>query len=365
MSRQTEPDLRWNVDFSLALFNRTGKYFIGRDLIDRNADVIAAVAYWRLKSARGLDGLAARIIGKLEAIEHDVRTRFGETRLRAPHGKRPWLHLDPLTVLHRELSPDDIVLCHDLGPVTHPQLFVGGLGEAYDLAYRLIAEAEPHVVFVSKASRDVMTELYGPRRKDSVIYPPIRTGVMDGARSAPAGVSTPFLLTVGSIGTRKNQAAAIRAFERSGLAARGYGFVLCGHREPGSEEAFELAGRTEGVTVLSYVSDESLRWLYANATGFVLPSLLEGFGMPVAEAIAAGLVPVVSEASVLEEVAGKGCVAVDPDSVDSICAGLLEVVGMSDAQRAERLAVMQAHGKAFSEEAFHRNWRKVLTAPPG
>jgi len=356
-------DARWDIDFSLSLFNRTGKYFIGRDIIDRNRDVVASIAYWRLKSTWMPRGLVARVIGRLEAIERDFRARHDLTKCRAPHGRRRWLHLDPLTVVHRHLTREDVVLCHDLGPITHPHLFAPGVCEVYSLAFRLIAEVQPHVVFVSKASKDAMARLYGPMHETSVVYPHIRTDAMSGELSAPELVRTPFLLTVGSIGARKNQAAALRAFQLSGLADRGYSYVLCGPREPGCEEAMQIAGQVPGAIILPYVSDENLRWLYANATAFVLPSLLEGFGMPVAEAIAAGLVPVVSQTSVLEEVAGPGCVAVDPGSVESIRAGLVEAAGMGADERATRLAVMQNHAQAFSKEAFDRNWRAVLTTP--
>ncbi|MCJ2179792.1 glycosyltransferase [Novosphingobium album (ex Hu et al. 2023)] len=351
----------WRVDFSLALFNRTGKYFIGKSLLDENEDLIDRISYWRVFSKDTPCGLKARILGKLEAIERDLRVQRKEDRWRAKAGTKRWLHLDPLTVLHRELREQDVVLCHDLGPVTHPQLFGQGTGDVYAMAFDYIRQVQPHIVFVSHASSTIYRDIYGSPRKSSVICPPIRADLGKSMLVGPENVTGPFLLTVGSIGTRKNQASAIRAFAGSGLRARGYSYVLCGEIEPGGDEVKELAKKTDGVVVLPYVSDSNIRWLYANAQAFVLPSLLEGFGMPVAESIAAGLIPVVSQGGVLEEVAGEGCLTIDCMSVEDISRGMLEAVDMDADEKSSRIRRMQEHVQAYSEDTFHRHWRSVLT----
>ncbi len=357
--RKPDPP-RWDVDFSLALFNRTGKYFIGRDILDENPDVLNKIYYWRFSRNDTPTALPARILGKLEWLEHRARTA-----LHLPPGTAPGtrcLHLDPLTVLHRKLSSEDLVLCHDLGPITHPGLFARGVSEQYDLAYRLIKEARPGLIFVSKASERAFEELYGAPRQSDVIYPPIRTGSLSAQGKPCETVSTPFLLTVGSLGWRKNQASAIQAFRRSGLAERGFSYVLCGEREPGAEEVLDLARNTPGVVVLPYVSDENLRWLYDKAAGFVLVSQLEGFGMPVAEAMARKLIPIVSERSVLEEVAGAGAITVSPDSVEEIARAMLLLTGLDEAERSQRIALFDRQIAQFSEEAFRLKWRMLLAA---
>jgi glycosyltransferase involved in cell wall biosynthesis len=349
---------RWDVDFSLALFNRTGKYFIGQDIILQNADVIDKINFWRWTSASPPEGIPARILGKLESLEHRARTAIRLAPKAAPDAR--CLHLDPLTILHRRLSQDDLVLCHDLGPITHPHLFAKGVSEQYDFAYRLIRDAQPGLVFVSKASEAAFAELYGAPRQSHVIYPPIRAGSLADQSEPCEEVRPPFLLTVGSLGWRKNQASAIKAFQLSGLADQGFSYVLCGEREPGSEEVIALAKQVPGVIVLPYVSEANLRWLYDEAAGFVLVSHLEGFGMPVAEAMARKLIPIVSENSVLEEVAGSGAITVSPDSVEEIAAAMTAVTSMDDASRAQRIALFDAQIAQFSEEAFRRQWRALL-----
>jgi glycosyltransferase involved in cell wall biosynthesis len=355
-------DGRWSVDFSLALFNRSGKYFIGKAIVEQNADLIAQVRYWRLPYKAVPQGLAARLIGKLEAWEHRSRAALDRPPPPAAPGRRRCLHLDPLTVLHCRLGPQDMVLCHDLGPLTHPELFARRVGEHYDLAYRAIRDRQPELVFVSHASEAAFRERYGAPRRAHVIYPPIRADSVDTASEPCAAVRPPFLLTVGSIGWRKNQAAAIRAFASSGLAGRGFSYAICGAREPGYEEAAALAARTPGVVLLPYVTDATLRWLYAEAAAFVLPSRLEGFGMPVAEAMRHGLIPVISSGSVLEEVTGPGAIGVDPTSDTAIAAGMSAVAALSPAERDTRQALLREQVHRFSEEAFRRQWREALAA---
>lgn len=352
----------WTVDFSLALHNRTGKYFIGRDLLEDQERHIEGVRYGL--ASRGADpaarpaGLTARVLGRLLRWETELHLRWPGLPRRAAGART--LHLDPQTAVPLDLRPHDIVLCHDMGPITHPELFDEAVGALYRAAYARVAASRCRMVFVSRASRDAYVELYGAHPDMRVIYNPLRTE-FEAIEGEPVPVVLqPFLLTVGSLGRRKNQLASIRAFERSGLAERGVSFVLCGANEAGAEDVRSLAERTPDVTALPYVSDAQLAWLYGNASGFVLVSRLEGFGVPVVEAIARGLVPLVSEHSVLEEVAGDGALTADPTDIDAIAAGLGGLVDMSDKERRRRRALLAQSITRFRRETFSREWSEAL-----
>lgn len=351
---------RWDVDFTLSLHNRTGKYFIGRDLIDALPEQFGKVSVWRVPERIAATPLARKVIGRLWAEEDRLRRKF-PIAVAQQASRRPVLHLDPMTVLNWRLSARDGVLCHDLGPITHPELFDPSVTLLYERAYARIAELRPRMIFVSQTSRAAFAALYGAPASATVIYPPIRPGVEAGDHTPVDGVGPRFLLTVGSIGRRKNQQASIRAFARSGLADAGYQYVICGSREPGYADVLSEAERTPGVLILPYVSDEHLRWLYAHAQGFVLVSLLEGFGVPVAEAMRCGRVPLVSAGSVLEEVAGPMAIAVDPESVDDIAKGMAQVAALSPAELADRVAGLQARVLTFSMPAFVDAWKTFLT----
>lgn len=272
------------------------------------------------------------------------------------------IHLDPATVVHAKLTPQDIVVCHDMGPITHPDLFAPGVSQLYAWAFREVAEARPRLVCVSQASLDTFRGLYGDLPDQRVIYPSIRTEVSAGGDAPVDGVRGPYVLTVGSIGRRKNQSGSIAAFARSGLAAEGWSYVLCGGREPGYEEVAALAAQTQGVKLLPYVSDPQLNWLYRHAGGFVLMSHLEGFGIPVAEAVVRGLTPLVTRGTVLEEVAGAGAVTADCRDVASMADGLRQLARMSDEERKQRHAALDLSIKRFNQAAFAAGWLELLEA---
>jgi glycosyltransferase involved in cell wall biosynthesis len=352
-----------DVDFSLAIHNRTGKYFIGRDVIALFGDMVGSVYYGSLPLRKPPTGLTARLLGRAQRWQ--VMSRVGPHRIswpQRPRGVRPLLHLDPFTVPTTRLRRSDAVLCHDIGPLTHPSLFDPGVCAAYRRIYANIARAGPHVVFVSRTSEDAFHTFFPNSRLSSsrVIYPMLRTEISSEQASTVADIDGPFLLTVGSIGSRKNQARCIAAFGRSGLADRGVRYVVCGGKEPGSDHVEALAKRTMGVTLLPYVSDAELAWLYCNAQGFVLASLLEGFGIPVAEAIAHGLVPVVSRDGVLAEVAGPGAVQVDPLDEADIAEAMVTLTDLDDARRSVHMRTLQESVRRFTVDQFEQGWNDLI-----
>lgn len=351
---------QWQVDFSLALFNRSGKYQIGREILAHNAHLVAQVWYWRMTSSNTPDGLAARVIGKAENIEHGWRCARAQHRAPRQADGHRWLHLDPLSLIHRPPREGDLVVVHDLGPLTHPHLFTPGTGDRYNFAYRTLRESGATAVFVSRDSQQQFAKLFGDGLESCVIYPPVAPRLHAGKATRPQGAGDKFLLTVGAIGTRKNQLRSIEAFGQSGLASQGYQYLLCGGREPGFHAVAERACGVPGVKLLSFVSNAELRWLYRHASGFVLASQLEGFGMPVAEAMAFGLEPIISRGTVLEEVAGEAAIGVDPHDTGEIAKAMLAAVQMDGEARAARKAAMAEQIKRFSPAAFQSAWEDLL-----
>ncbi|TCK30667.1 glycosyltransferase involved in cell wall biosynthesis [Ancylobacter aquaticus] len=304
-----------------------------------------------------------RVAGRLTHWETTARVfRAGLAaslpRVRTPN---PTLHLDPLSVLRHRLEPRDIVLCHDVGPITHADHFAPGVDRLYGRAYDTIRSAKPHMVFVSQTSRRAFHALYGEDFPSSLaIHIPIRREMNERDEIQPAGVRAPFLLTVGSIGRRKNQARCIEAFARSGLAEQGWQYVLIGGREPGAEEAIALGMTTAGVIMPGYADEAELRWLYRHAGGFVLMSLLEGFGMPVIEAAKHDLPCLVTESSVLAEVGGPAMLRADALDSAAIADGMRALAQMPDAERAERQARSRQHIELFDRDLILGQWRQLI-----
>jgi glycosyltransferase involved in cell wall biosynthesis len=352
-----------DVDFSLGMHSRTGKYYIGKDIIDTPGLPIGKTFYWAHAASKTPRGLKKKLLGRLQNWQVMARTLGGPflyLPVRSPG--RPLLHLDPFTVPTTRLRRRDIVLCHDVGPVTHPDLFGPSMGRIYKAIYDAIARIGPHVVFVSRATQAEFMRLYPHANLASsqVIYPSVRAGITTDEETPIACLDAPFMLTVGSIGDRKNQARCIAAYARSRLWDEGVRYVLCGSKEPGHERATALAATTPGVVVLGYVSDAELNWLYRVAKGFVLASVLEGFGMPVSEAIARGQVPLVSKESVLHEVAGTGAITVDPRDEESIAIGMRSLVALNKAEHASRMERLRSSNERFSLDAVQQQWREAF-----
>jgi glycosyltransferase involved in cell wall biosynthesis len=271
------------------------------------------------------------------------------------------LFLDPLYVSRSRLESSDIVLCHDIGPVTHSHLYDSGTVAVYENAYAKIAAVRPGIVFVSDASRLAFEARFGTDfrfLKTISLY--VRTGSLTGPSEPISGIPRPFFLTVGALETRKNQRLAIEAFGRYGFAQRGITYVLCGARGTGAEEIVAAAARTPGVKLLGYVSDPQLRWLYKEASAFVLPSLLEGFGMPALEAAINGLVPIVSRDSALAEAVNGLAIQVNPHSLSAIGEAMEFVLALTGKKHNELENALMVHAKSATRERFLAQWEDLI-----
>jgi len=103
-----------------------------------------------------------------------------------------------------------------------------------------------------------------------------------------------------------------------------------------------------------------LRWLYRNAAGFILPSLLEGFGLPALEAGRHGLVSVISAEGAQAEAVGGGAIMVDPTSAAAIAEGMRQVVDMPEEERRRRIELLRGRAAASSLERYIAQWSELL-----
>lgn len=181
------------------------------------------------------------------------------------------------------------------------------------------------IVSISEATRRDMTVLsrISPE-KPVVVYPGIHSLCMetpkllserdlDGRKSR-----NNYFLFVGVIKERKNALAAVRAFDvfRSAHPADTHDFVIVGRRSGSYAQTIEKYIRSGGfekrVLWRDHVSDTELAELYRGATALVFPSLLEGFGFPVVEAMSCGTPVITSDHSSLPEAAAGGALLVNP-----------------------------------------------------
>ncbi len=215
-----------------------------------------------------------------------------------------------------------------------------------------VARNADAIITVSNSARDDIVRYLGvPKEKVRVIMgaaAPHFSPVNDIARRevvrARYGLDDPFILYVGTIEPRKNIGRLIQAFAALKKAKLPHKLVIVGqngwHVEPILGE-IERLGLSRDVILTGYVPAEDLPVIYSLAESMAFPSIYEGFGLPVIEAMACGTPVVTSRCSSLVEVAGAAALLVDPLSVEEIASALYRIhlePGLRQELRARGLA---------------------------
>ena len=169
------------------------------------------------------------------------------------------------------------------------------------------------------------------------------------------GLSRPFVLCTGTLEPRKNLLRVLDAFAGLGEDLRAeHELVLVG---PRGWEFDEILRRAEGTArILGHVSEDDLAALYQACDVFCFPSLYEGFGLPLLEAMSAGAAAITSNVSSLPEVGGDAVRYVEPTSVDAIADALADLL-RSKAERVRLGALARSRAELFSWE---RTAREVI-----
>ena len=214
-----------------------------------------------------------------------------------------------------------VFVLHDVTYLTHPGTH-SRMNRAY-LRHMMpqFLGAASAVITVSKSSLRQAVEHYSwIEPKTHVVYHGVPSGFQpvrdpDALREIRARLSLPerFLLYVGTIEPRKNLASLVDAFAQ--LNRRDLGLVIAGKTGWMSEPFFEKVralGLEHSIVFPGFVADEDLPALYSAADAFVFPSIYEGFGLPVLEAMACGAPVICSNSSSLPEVAGNAAILLPP-----------------------------------------------------
>jgi glycosyltransferase involved in cell wall biosynthesis len=233
-----------------------------------------------------------------------------------------------------------VATVHDLAFRHYPDAYPAAGRRYHDRAARIVAGEAARVITVSQATADDLTDLYGVEPGRISVVP---LGVEPaGAADEPAaarlladlGVRGPFLLAVGTLEPRKNLPRLLAAFAEVTDELPDHFLVVAG--PVGWGPALRPTWDSVRVKLAGPVGDPVLQALYRRAEGLAYPSLYEGFGLPVLEAMANGLPVLTSDCSSLPEVAGDAAVLVDPLDRGALAKGLVRLV--SDAALRRRLA---------------------------
>jgi glycosyltransferase involved in cell wall biosynthesis len=272
-----------------------------------------------------------------------------------------------------------VVTIHDLSFLRYPGSFPPVQRTYLRTQVRRSVRGAARVIAVSEATRQDLINLFAvPAQRVDVVY----NGVDDAFCPAPAdqvarfrrqkGLPEHFILHVGTLEPRKNLVRLIHAFALLRRQTRDWPdlkLVLVGGKGWYYQDIFEAVRRlqlAEEVLFTGFVADRELPWWYRAATVFAYPSLLEGFGLPVAEAMACGTPTVTSALSSLPEIAGDAALLVDPTSEDELALALHQV--LTDPNLARDLrerGLRQAARFSWKDTAFETAnvYRRVLGLP--
>ncbi len=302
------------------------------------------------------DGIAAYSIGLIRAFAHvqsgievlglvnppvpeelrkmgpAFRVLEGHIRTDSPKNMQ-WMTRVPFTVYHLVKNglgvcrnhPTMVATIFDMIPFTHPELVDAAYRQHFTSYITRVVHHCKAIITISRQSKKMITELTGYPADRIFIAPP-------GAPPAIPRLHAPFpfILYVGGFNWRKNVPNLIRAYAL--LVRKGFDhkLLVLGERVRAYSQAAALVrdlGLQDKVLCPGYVSERTLRNLYAKADLVVYPSLAEGFGLPVLEAMAYGVPCVASRLPELEEIGGGACMYFDPTDVESIANAMAKVLG--------------------------------------
>ena len=264
--------------------------------------------------------------------------------------------LGPLDVLHltdyaplRTARTPIVAMVHDVLFRTLPGCYPSRMGRRLDAATRGLVRIASRVVVPSVRTRDALCEHYDVC-PDTVHVTPL------GARALPSVAPTPsprpFALVVGSLVPRKNHLRLVRAFAQ--LSDSDVDLVIAGARGWQDDQVLAAIAQTPRVTWVADPDDRALAALYGGCAFVAVPSLDEGFGLPVVEALAMGKAVFVGHDTACADVAGPAGLPVDVRDVDAIAQGL-QALFTNEALRRR----LQAAG---GEQVARYTWTRTAAA---
>ena len=259
-----------------------------------------------------------------------------------------------------------IVTIHDLIFLTRPETFKSGMRiKLQKKTYYACTHAD-RIVAISQRTADDIVNLYGINsERIDIVYQSINPIYFQrcdaGAKDAilkSYSLPEKFVLCVGTIEQRKNQELLIKALPR---IESGVSVVIAGRSTPYQQQLEDLSrslGVANRVKIINGIPDSDLPALYQTASVVCLPSIYEGFGLPIAEALASNVPVVAATGSCLEEAGGPNSMYVNPYDEHALAEAVNEIIS----NQALRLSMIQQganYVKRFSDTAMAENLMNV------
>ena len=254
-----------------------------------------------------------------------------------------------------------VVTIHDLIFLKHTDQYPWIDRQVYIAKTKYAAKHADAIIAVSQETKRDLMEMYRvPERKITVIYQSVAENFYQkasedtlAAKVSKYKLPTKYILNVGSFFPRKNQVKLIEAFERvKDKIAEDLVLVgSSGNILPEVRKILVKKNLESRVHIITDVNNDDLPAIYQSASVFVFPSLFEGFGMPVLEALFSGTPVIVSRGGAIEEAAGRDALFIDPDSAEDIAHRMLQVLE-DEALRKRMADAGYLHAQTMTDKVF-------------
>lgn len=254
-----------------------------------------------------------------------------------------------------------IVTIHDLLFIRYPGHYAHFDRKIYTLKTKKAARLANHIISISETTKKDLVEIFGIDPAKISVISPIATfqpkpRIESGSIPRKGGSERPILLCVSSFQKRKNLERLIEAYN---LSDCGFKLIIAGRKGETSRECAFLADQKKSgqKAILKFdVSHAALESLFEQASAFVYPSVYEGFGMPVLDALQHGLPVLTSRGTSMEEIAGTAGAYFDPEDTNSILRVLSELndenaLSVQKSHIAERLQLFS--GSAMTKKLIN------------
>lgn len=248
-----------------------------------------------------------------------------------------------------------IVTIHDLIFMRQPELYPWWDRWNYVRKSKYACERADSIIALSEQTKsDLMEFLKVPEIKIKTIYQAVHPRFYKKDRAStpnPPSVplSRPYLLFVGAFEERKNILRLIKAFAKVKSQLLDHELILVGKGSLLNDikKTINSLSLSQDVRILSQLQSEDLPVYYQGATALLYPSLFEGFGLPIVEALMSETLVMTSIGSCFPESAGPGAFFIDPYQEDSMAQSLMDIVNLNSEERLKRIALGLEHCKKF------------------
>jgi len=326
---------------------------LGRALAARNdIDIVGVAGRHRRAATPGYQPtVTMKHLPVAGALLVESSLRLGWPRVEMATGPIDVLHATSIIPFSRERNVPLVVTVHDLAFVHHPQYFTARGRNVFARSLSNVRQRASLVLCSSRATLDDCAAHGFDSDRLRLVPLGVRlraTDPVDVARArATYALPGEYLLFVGTLEPRKNLPRLLDAHQSLGSSVPP--LVVAGSAGWGDDELAARVASTRNVVFIGHVGDDDLPAIYAGAHALCYPSIMEGFGLPILEAMSQGTPVVTSSGTSTEEVAGGAAVLVDPHSTESIADGIRDAL----ARRSElsQLGSERAKGASWDSTA--------------